>query len=365
MDDVLEMQPDSEQVNDDTEPVAEEFSPSDLTEDQVKAGLANLSGGIATAQDVENAARAEEGLPPLESAGLLDFGPFNPDAALKAIFDKSVEVDLLRSSWQRKAEDAKDAKKEYEIGSSALLNLINTFKLRRQHALNPSQPYLKDVSGDAPAPSLSTSRCPWERDHPGQSCPICTAAQAKDLVPALESEVHPEHEGHAAVAESARVKNVLEPLAEKLRAVNVHATAPDLQPLSTDDLNALIAYADEPTPMPPQLIARCCRAAEPGTLLQVCQNCDRVLVEFVGEATAYPVDALVGFECGAYRPTEVAPASRIEEPPTQSTEPVRTIKPRGSKKTARKQPEQEHAKQVESGRKATTKKAAKRGKGRR
>lgn len=273
--------------------------------------------------------------------------------------DKSVEVDLLRTSWQRKAESAKDAKKEYEIGGAALLNLINTFKLRRQQALNPSQPYLKDVSAEQPAP-VSSSTCPWEREHPGQSCPICTAANAKDLVPALESEVHPEHEGHATIAEAARVKNVLEPLAEKLRHVHVIASVEDLQQLSTEDLTAITSYADEPTPMPPQLVARCCVAAEPGSIIQVCQRCERVLIEVVTEANALPVGEFVGFACEAYVPREDVRvvAGETEDPP--SAEPVRTIKPRGSKKTAKKQPEQERAKQAEAGRKAAAKKPQRR-----
>jgi hypothetical protein len=210
--------------------------------------------------------------------------------------------------------------------------------------LNPSQPFLRDVSSDA-APASST--CPWERAHPGQSCPICTRANAEDLVPALESEVHPEHEGHEAIAEAARVTNVLEPLVGKLHHVNVFTDSSELQQLTTDDLNALIAYADEPTPMPPQLIARCCRAAEPGSIMQVCQNCAKVLQSANSGVAPYPVNALVGFDCAAYRPADVAPVeTAVEEP---KTEPTRTITPRGSKKRARKEPEQERAKQVTEG----------------
>lgn len=217
----------------------------EITEEQIKAGLSNLSGGIADSQDIENAARAEESLPPLERAGLLDFGPFNSDAALKAIFEKSAEVRELQADYERKKDLAKDAKGELDIASKALVNIIESLKNRRTQALNPSQPFLKDVSADAP--SVSTSRCPWERQHPGQSCPICTRAAAEDLVPALESEVHPEHEGHATVAEAARVKNVLEPLADKLRGFKIFTESIELQQLSTEDLNALIAYVDEPT----------------------------------------------------------------------------------------------------------------------
>lgn len=338
------------------------------TIDDIKAGLQNLSGGIATSQDIENAARAEEGLPPKGQSDLpLDFGPFNPDAALKAIFEKQAEIIGLQADYAEKKEWANDAKKELDKANVGLVNIIESFKKRRQQALHPSQPYLREVS-DTAAPAKAS--CPWERDHPGQDCPICSRAKAEQLVPAVESEVHPEHEGHTAVAEAARVKNVLDPLADKLVALNVFTESIELQQLTTEELTALIAYAEEPTPMPPQLVARCCRAAEPGSIVQVCLACEQVLHTGTNGGTPYPVGALVGFNCKAYVPrTGDAPVEEaVSAPP--ATEPVRTIKPRGTaKKRSRKQPEQERVKQTEAGRKAAkapkAKTAAKRAKGKR
>lgn len=353
------------------------FGADDLSVDDIKAGLQNLSGGIATSQDVENAARAEEGLPPLEAAGLLDFGPFNPDNALKAIFEKSAEVRELQADYDRKKESASEAKKELDVASKALVNIIESLKNRRTQALNPSQPYLKDVSGDAPAPSLSTSRCPWERDHPGQSCPICTAAQAKDLIPALESEVHPEHEGHAAVAEAARVKNVLEPLAAKLANVHIFVTADDLAPLSKDDLDALELYATEPSPIPPHVLVKSCVAAEPGSMIQVCQRCERILrndVENTPERGWYAVDVRVGLACEAALPESVQVVTSEHHAEIHGAEgDVAPRKPRShaKKNKARKPaPEVERQAQTAEGRKrrasdqpkAKKAKSAKRGK---
>lgn len=332
----------------------------EMTEEQVKAGLQNLSGGVATAQDIENAARAEEGLPPLEAAGLLDFGPFNPDNALKAIFEKSAEVRELQADYERKKDLAKDAKTELDIASKALVNIIESLKNRRTQALNPSQPFLRDVSGDAAAPSMTQSRCPWEREHPGQSCPICTAANAKDLVPALESEVHPEHEGHAAIAEAARVQNVLIPLTKQLQGVNIFVTVEDLQTLSTEDLEALRSYASEPTVMPPHIITKTCIAAKPGILAQVCGTCERVLLSITDPADPdtvvgwYPDGARVGLQ------HVVQTIEQALEPPT-SDEAPRKPRSHAKKNAARKvEPERERAQQTEAGRKAAAKKPTRR-----
>lgn len=329
----------------------EPFDASGMTPEQIAAGLRGLSGGIATAQEVENAARSEEGLDPLLP---LDFGPFNPDTALKAIFEKSAEVRELQSNYETKKEAASDAKKELDIAAKALVNIIESLKHRRTQALNPTQPYLRPVDDAA-----AGSGCPWEREHPGQVCPICSAAQAKDIVPALESAVHPNHEQHVDTAQAAHLLT-LAPLAKKLEAVNLFVTVEDLETLSADDQMALESYTSEPTVIPPQLLARCCCAAEPGTILQVCQRdeCVRELVEFVTEASAYPVGALVGFQCAAYQPAAVEPFEPpVNEPP--QVEPTRTIKARGSKKRAKKEPEEERAKQTDAGRQKA-KQAAKR-----
>lgn len=348
---------------------------AELTIDAVKAGLQNISGGVATSQDIENAARAEEGLPPMEAAGLLDFGPFNSDNALKAIFEKQAEVRSLQADYDRKKEIAKDTKGELDIASKALVNIIESLKNRRTQALNPSQPFLKDVSGDAVASAenmraAGISTCPWEREHPGQSCPICTRAQAEDLVPALESEVHPDHEGHAAIAEAARVKNVLLPMVDELARVTIFVTVEDLQPLSVEDLNALREYATEPSPIPPQILVRSCVAAEPGSLIQVCQRCERILRNDTEGLGWFAVDVRVGLSCEV-APQQVEPEDVKTAPPAETTEATRTIKPRGSKKRAKKEPEQERARQADAGRKAAAStpkkgkaKAATRAKGR-
>lgn len=360
--------PDTDEDDDD-----EGFSASDLTEDQIKNGLANLSGGVATSQDIENAARAEEGLPPKGQSELpLDFGPFNADAALKAIFEKNAEIKSLQADYDEKKEWASDAKKELDKANRALVAIIDSLKNRRQQALNPSQPYLREVTDAAPA----SSACPWELAHPGQKCPICTAAAEKKLVPAVESEVHPEHEGHAAIAEAARVQNVLIPLQKKLVTVNLFVTIDDLQPLASEDLSALITYADEPSVMPPQLFTRTCVAAEHGTLVQICGRCERPLLSVTDESISpsavvgwYPTGARVGLQCGV-----VTEAGEPATPAAQAeTEPTRTIKSRGSRKTARKEPEKERARQADAGRRASdkqpktpkAKKSAKRGKAKR
>lgn len=162
----------------------------------------------------------------------------------------------------------------------------------------------------------------------------------------------------------------LEPLADQLVKFNIFTESIELQQLSTDDLNALLAYVDEPTPMPPHLVTRCCVAAEPGSIMQVCQNCEKVLHTGTNSGTPYPVNALVGFDCdnGKMREALVETIKESAEAPTEAT---RTIKPRGSKKRAKKEPEQERARQADAGRKAAAStpkkgkaKAATRAKGR-
>lgn len=342
---------------------ATDFDASELTTDDINAGLQNLSGGIATSQDIENAARAEEGLPPKGQSELpLDFGPFNADAALKAIFEKQAEIKTLQADYDEKKDEAKEAKSELDKANRALVAIIDALKNRRQQALNPSQPYLREVN-DA-APSLGNSRCPWERDHPGQSCPICTAAQAKDITPALESAVHPENEKHAETAEAARVLKVLAPLTLELKKVNVFALPDELAALSTEDLQSLQLYVEEPSPIPPQIFAKTCRAAERGSIIQVCQSCERVLLDITAGVEPYPVDARVGFQCGAY----VAPDSEtlinavadsaVDLAAEEAKAEEATRKPRSHAKRnrARKtEPEQERAQQVASGRAATEK----------
>lgn len=325
------------------------FSATDLTEEQIAAGLQRMSGGIATAQDVENAARAEEGLPPLEGAGLLDFGPFNSDAALKAIFEKSAEVRTLQADYDRKKEAASDAKRELDLAAKALVAIIESLKNRRSQALHPSQPYLKDVSGDAPA----SSACPWELAHPGQECPVCSQAKKQLTNVDVNSEVHPEHERHAAIAEAARVKNVLIPLSEKLVAVNVYADPLELAGLSTDELNGLIAYADEPTPMPPHILVKTCVALAPGEMAQCCGTCGLVLATITTERGWYPEGARVGFGCKGAIDNGVAEAPH---------KPRSHAKKNRARKTA---PEAERTAQAAEGKKraapAKKAKAAKRG----
>lgn len=328
------------------------FAAEALTEDEIKAGLMNLSGGITTAQEVENAARSEEGLEPLLP---LDFGPFNSDAALKAIFEKSAEVRLLQADYDEKKEAASDAKKELDIAAKALVNIIESLKHRRTQALNPSQPYLADVSTGA---TSGSSACPWERAHPGQVCPICSAAQAKDIAPALESAVHPEHEHHLETAQSAHLL-VLAPIAEKLKAVNLFVTVDDLESLPAADLAAVESYASEPTVIPPHILTRCCVAAAPGSLMQLCQRCEIRLADETDRSASfdwYPEGALVGFDCDKQVATtdtavSVPDGTTATDGLGNAVEPVRTIKARGSKKRAKKDPEQERVKQTDAGRK--------------
>lgn len=325
--------------------------------EDVKAGLQGLSGGIATAQDVENAARAEEGLPPIDQELPLDFGPFNSDAALKAIFEKSAEVRVLQADFDRKKEAAKDAKGELDIAAKALVNIIESLKNRRTQALNPTQPFLADVSGDTKA-----AGCPWEVAHPGQHCPICEQAKAKLITVDVNSEVHPEHAGHAAIAEAARRKTLLEPLAAQLATVNLYVEVDELAGITAEDLAQLVAYVAEPSPIPPQILARCHVAAEPGSIMQVCQRCETNLRDETNrtedKSDWYPVDARVGFDCEAYQPRDV---EGVKEPDTEAPRKPRShAKKRANKKTA---PELERHAQATEGKKRTApKKAGKKGK---
>lgn len=334
--------------------------------EDVKAGLQRLSGGIATAQDVENAARAEEGLPPLEPQPdlPLDFGPFNSDAALKTIFDKQTEIKALQADYDDKKEAAKEAKDELDKANRGLVGIIDSLKNRRQQALNPSQPYLADVGG---TPATFRTGCPWERNHPGQACPICSASQAVGIKhPALESPVHPEHEAHESTAAAAHAQNVLEPLRLKLEAMNIFVIIEQLQTLVTEDLQALQAYADEPSVIPPQLLAHMCVAAAPGSIVQCCQTCDRTLRSPIDHADPdnpvwYPEGARVGFDCDAMKNVEVVTEERHREIHGEQPEPE-TRKPRSHarKNRARKTaPETERHAQAAEGRKRSDKPASK------
>lgn len=314
----------------------DEDEPDPPSIEDVKAGLSNLAGGIATAQDVENAARSEEGLPPRDQELPLDFGPFNSDAALKAIFEKSMEVRALQADYDDKKDAAKDAKSELDIASKALVNIIESLKNRRTQALNPTQPYLADVSGQAPA----ATGCPWERDHPGQACPICVQAKAELINVDVNSEVHPEHAGHAAIAEAARVKNVLVPMQKQLEAVNVCLTIEDLQSVSTEDLAALEAYATEPSVMPPHILSKTCVAAAPGSIAQVCGTCQRLLIgvtvaESENENTVigwYPEGARVGLQHAVQTIDEAVGPPAPRKPRSHARKPAKKREPEVERK---------------------------------
>jgi hypothetical protein len=295
--------------------------------EDVKAGLDAMAGGVATAQDVENAARAEEGLPPKEPSLPLSFGgPFKADAALKAIFDKTVEITKLQLIYNERKEEAAEAKKDLDKAQTSLVNIIEAL---RQQSINPT---LQDVSG-----------CPWERDHPGQTCPICVEVRRVKMNPDAGSEAHPDHSGHAATAEAARVKNMLEPLTEALANVNLIATVSDLQGLSAEDLSALVSYSIEPSLIPPHVVTRCCVAAEPGTVVQQCKNCGRTLAAATDEEGFYNVDDLVGFECLGGTTQAVQDADAVPDP-SADVEPTKKKKIKKGRTT----PEAERAAQIDA-----------------
>lgn len=118
-----------EQLEGEDEPEGQSITVTEMTPEQIAAGLDRLSGGVATAQDVENAARAEEGLPPIEPELPLDFGPFNPDAALKSIFDKEADVSRLKAISDRKRSEANDASRDYKDGRHFLRGCMTNLVL--------------------------------------------------------------------------------------------------------------------------------------------------------------------------------------------------------------------------------------------
>lgn len=250
----------------------------------------------------------------------LDFGPFNPDNALRAIFDKQIDVKRLEEDYDEKKEEASEAKKALDKGNRELTNLIESFRRQRQQALNPSQPFLRPV--DTEAPVKPQSGCRLERE--GKKCHICEEARARKLQPRTDSAVHPEHQDHETVGLRAYREYELKPLQARLLAATppVQLTLADLEIIDAPTIAEIVKWLDAPGPIPPQIFALSCIATAPGTMAQCCRTCDRVLATAKpNETTVWFVEGtLVGLECAG----KGGDNQEQEEEAMQDSEPTQT-----------------------------------------
>lgn len=206
------------------------------------------------------------------------------------------------------------------------------------------------------------ANCPWERANPGHVCIVCREAKKKNLNPDAASAVHPEHDDHADTAEAAFNANVITPLIPKLKAKGLAITADELLELDADQLQTLIDWAEQDGPVPPAILATSHVAAAPGTMAQVCKDCNIDLAFSTDPEGFYEEGIRVGLDCEAkvVAIVEAAEAGEPVEPEPAAVEAARTPKSHAKKNAAKKrEPEKERTEQLEAGKKKAAPKAKK------
>lgn len=293
------------------------------TPEQVEGLAKALAAQAHDAADVEATEKRLNGIAPatptparLPRERELPFGTsrFNADLAIKTIADKTEEVEALKAEWDSQKSLAADAKKAYDTAVESLLKIID--RLRGQQLQQAHQPTLQEIEDGAEVPADSRAACPWEREHPGERCPVCSQAAAKAANgagegPSPDSPEHPQHEGHVEEVEG-EVARQLVLLTQRLQPKRLHVTSTELAELDSADLQQLREYAAaEFCPVPPELLTQAHIAGafdDDSGVAQHCTRCGMLLWNRGDVGDAYPAGDLVGLDCteasDAYQPTD-------------------------------------------------------------
>lgn len=291
-------------------PATDEHDPS---RPPVEALAQALVEHAKNAADVEATEKQMNGVAPATPTPVraprdreLPFGAsrFNADQAVKTLDDKAEECDALKAEWETQKSLAADAKKQYDTAVESFIKI--THRLRDEQRRQAHQPTLQDIE-DGAEPTDTRPACPWEREHPGERCPVCSshaaaAANGKGEGPSPESPEHPQHPDHEMEAESEVGRQLVE-LSQRLQPKRLHVTSAELAELGAEDLQTLREYSvAESCPVPPALLMQACVAAlvhMDSSTEQHCTRCGALLWNRHDESPPYPTGDLVGLACAA------------------------------------------------------------------
>lgn len=310
----------------------------------------------ADAEPAAPAAGKPEDVPlPMDTDDGESFERFNANKAMSTIIAKNIEVQASRDRYDSLKKQAAEAKKELDQDEAALGRIISQFARARETQNGPQA--LLPLNGQ---PAAIDSNCPWERNNPGFPCPVCSAAKKAKLDPDTGSAVHPEHDEHEDTATMAFAANVITPLIPKLKAKGLAITADELDELDADQLQALIDWTEQDGIVPPAILATSHVAAAPGTMAQLCKNCNIDLAHATDREGFYDEGIRVGLDCDV-KLEQVAKDAIDEVVPDESpVEAARTPKSHAKKDGKKKrEPEKERTEQVAAGKKKTAPKAKK------
>jgi hypothetical protein len=248
--------------------------PSPAQKLQIANALGNLGGGVNTADNVEEAARREEGLGDKKRVALpadanLPFpgGRFDSQKSWDNLIRQRGVVRSCERIYNDLAGQAKEARTTLEKEQTTLNTMIDVADEKRR--TDAKQPYLKEAGDEAP----TRKPCAWEREHPGRTCPICSAPTGATL-PSLANGKAPESKDHLAAAE-VMLHEGLAPLVDALRKVNIVTSTSALAVLPADDRDALAKHAAAPGVIPPAIVLTAHIAAEIDEHQSVQQNCTK------------------------------------------------------------------------------------------
>lgn len=244
--------------------------------------------------DVENLARQAEGLAP-DRRLPFPIGQYDADAAFAAVEAQWAICNEAERVYEDLKEQASEARSTLTKNEQALRKLI-AYHVEKRHKGDGAQLPLREIDDDE-LPTAAAPSCQWEKDHPGQRCPICRARGVE--APATTEREHPQHAEHADAATEKQLAELAQ-LQAGLESRRFYILMIDLENLTDRELEPLVAWAATQGVIPPPLMLRACIAGAEGDV-QTCSRCGVVLWAQAHQGAmgipAYPLDAFVGLDC--------------------------------------------------------------------
>lgn len=291
-----------------------------------------LAEQARNAPEVEEGARLAEGVEaPRDRRLPFPIGTYDADAAFAAVETQWAICNEAERVYEDLKEQAGEARATLTKEEKTLRTLIAYHVEKRHKGERDAQLPLREIDDDLP--TASSPSCQWEKDNPGQRCPICRERRPEGPW-ALTSREHPQHGEHGDAA-TERLLADLAQLQEALQARKFYILMIDLENLVDRDRDPLVAWAGSAGVLPPPLMLRACIAgAESDAGVQTCSRCGVELWTNANHGAmgipAYPLDAFVGLDCKGDDQITDEDRARVdlepalEQPPDQP-EPARRL----------------------------------------
>jgi len=231
--------------------------------------------------------------------------PFNHEGALHHIQEKRHEIKQLERDFEQADERRKKAKARLDEANADLGKLIDDYEERereRQFEIERRQRQAEDGHPEG----TTLVRCLYERQHEGQTCPLCVAGGPTFVrgvpIAAKNSDRHPEQV--AEYLDDLAIEQLVEALNDGAGISVMPGRVRDWTPEERAQVEQYLEArrTGEAGLTVPSVFKTCHLAAAvgEGSKLQSCQRCGATLLLFGDadvEADPYPAGTLVGADC--------------------------------------------------------------------